>query len=82
MTSIGEKAPAPAAREAARRERKFARLRRETLFLAIVGMAWLGFAAWYFAKGHPVAWAYVGTFVVYEVGYYVRYVRGRRKLGG
>jgi hypothetical protein len=49
--------------------------------LAIFGTAWLGFAVWYFVKGHPVAWGYVGTFVAYEVANYVRYVRGLRKLG-
>jgi hypothetical protein len=63
---------ARAARSAARRERRRAHLRRETLCLAIFGTVWLGFAIWYFAKGHPVGWGYVGTFVVYEVLNYVR----------
>lgn len=82
MTDTGELTDARAARLADRRERGLARLRRETLCLAIVGAAWLGFAAWYFAQGHPVGWGYVGTFVVYEVLNYVRYVRGLRKLAG
>lgn len=80
MTDTGELVDARAVRSAARRKRKLAHLRRRAQGGAVAAALWLGFAAWYFVEGHPVAWGYVGTFVVSEVLNYALYKRACRKL--